>query len=190
MQKTNDQIKLNLGCGENHKPGYVNVDKFGKPDILFDLETFPWPWEDNSVHEILLYHVLEHLGQITEVYLGIIRELYRICAPGAKIHINVPHPRHDSFINDPTHVRAVTIESLGLFSKKKNRQWVEGGFANSPLGLYLDVDFELVDTIIVLDPLWQKKLNDNEVSETQVREAISKYNNVLVETQMTLQAIK
>ncbi len=190
VENNNDQTKLNLGCGENHRTGYVNVDKFGKPDIIFDLETFPWLWKNDSVHKILLNHVLEHLGQTTEVYFGIIKELYRICVPGANIHIAVPHPRHDSFINDPTHVRAVTIESFTLFSKKKNRQRIEDGFANSPLGLYLDVDFEIVHTCIVLDPVWQKKLTDNEVSEAHVREAISKYNNVVVETQMILQVVK
>jgi hypothetical protein len=35
-------IKLNLGCGKNPMPGYVNVDKFGTPDVRHDLETFPW----------------------------------------------------------------------------------------------------------------------------------------------------
>ena len=26
-----DAMKINLGCGLNKKPGYVNVDKFGEP---------------------------------------------------------------------------------------------------------------------------------------------------------------
>jgi len=80
-------------------PGYVNVDKFGNPDILLNLETFPWPWDDNSVQEIILSHVLEHLGRTTEIYLDIIKELYRVCAAGAYIYIVTPHPRHDTFIN-------------------------------------------------------------------------------------------
>lgn len=190
VQNSNDQIKLNLGCGGNHKSGYVNVDKFGKADVLFNLEIFPWPWEDGSVHEVLFNHVLEHLGQTTEVYFGIIKEVYRICVNGAKVHINVPHPRHDSFINDSTHVRAITVESILMFSKKKNRQWLEDGFANSPLGLFIDVDFELVQARIVLDPVWQKKLSAKEISEVELKEAMSKYNNVVQEIQMDLQVIK
>lgn len=77
-------LKLNLGCGEHHREGYINVDKYSSPDILHDLETFPWPWKESSVKEILLYHVLEHLGQNTDIFLGIIKELYRISAPEAE----------------------------------------------------------------------------------------------------------
>ena len=64
-------LRLNLGCGEDHKPGYINVDKYGNPDVLHDLEEFPWPWDDESVEEILMKHILEHLGERTDVYRGI-----------------------------------------------------------------------------------------------------------------------
>ena len=56
------ELRLNLGCGAKHLEGYINVDKFGNPDVRLDLETFPWPWEDNSAIAIELRHVLEHLG--------------------------------------------------------------------------------------------------------------------------------
>src|SRR5437764_15115257 len=87
-------LKLNLGSGNNPIEGYVNVDKFGEPDVRVDLEAFPWPWPDNSVQEVVLNHVMEHLGSTTDIYFSIIRELYRICAANAIIHIAVPHPRH------------------------------------------------------------------------------------------------
>src|SRR5947208_13026944 len=97
-------LKLNLGCGQNHRPGYVNVDRAGSPDVKWDLEQFPWPWEDSSVGEVVMFHVLEHLGESTATYLKIIQEIYRVCQDGAAIQITVPHPRHDDFLNDPTHV--------------------------------------------------------------------------------------
>ena len=42
-------LKLNLGCGQNPRDGYLNVDKYGSADLTCDLEAFPWPWPDNSV---------------------------------------------------------------------------------------------------------------------------------------------
>jgi len=183
-------IKLNLGCGENRLPGYVNVDKYGYPDIKHDLENFPWPWESSSAKEIVLNHVLEHLGESTKVYLKIIRELYRICAHGALIHIAVPHPRHDDFITDPTHVRMITPRGMELFSKKKNLEWAKGGYANSPLGLYLDVDFDIVKSTLHLDPYWLDRLKNKSCSENELREAMNQYLNVIKEIRMVLKAVK
>ena len=39
------------------------------------------------------------------------------------IKIIVPHPRHDDFISDPTHVRPITILGLQLFDKDLNIKW-------------------------------------------------------------------
>ena len=113
-------MKLNLGCGEKRLNGYLNVDKFGDPDLRHDLESFPWPWGDNTVDEIRLIHVLEHLGKDTEIYFSIFKEMYRVCKPDALIFIIVPHYRHQYFYDDPTHVRVVTPFGLTLFSQKAN----------------------------------------------------------------------
>jgi predicted SAM-dependent methyltransferase len=186
----NNPLKLNLGCGQNPLPGYLNVDKFGHPDFYWDLENFPWPWEDNSVSEIVLHHVLEHLGESSQTYLKIIQELYRVCQPNALILITVPHPRHDSFLADPTHVRVVTLDGLALFSKPLNYEWKHLGYANSPLGLYLDVDFEIIDTQIYLEEPWQSRYQCGELTEAEVLQSARQFNNIIKQTSIHLKVIK
>jgi hypothetical protein len=185
-------LKLNMGSGQNPFEGYINVDKFGNPDVLCDLEVFPWPWETSSVDEVVFSHVLEHLGETTQGYFGIIKELYRICKPDARIHIRVPHPRHQDFMNDPTHVRVITPESFSLFSKANNRRWQEEQKANSPLGLYLDVDFEITNSHYALDPHWENRFQDDGTGKisSELWDAIQHLNNVVKEIIMDVRVVK
>jgi hypothetical protein len=183
-------LKLNLGCGQKRQPGFVNVDKFGDPDLMWDLETFPWPWQDNSASEIHLIHVLEHLGASSDVFIGIMKELYRVCEPGAKIRIVVPHPRHDFFIGDPTHVRPVTPEMLSLFSRRENTRWTEMGAANTPLALYHNVDFQITDVEYILDEPYLSDFRSGKLSQEEFQKLVRKYNNVVTEIHIVMDVIK
>lgn len=185
-------MRMNLGCGSRKKEGWHNVDRFAgcEPDQVADLEQLPWPWPDNSATEVLLSHVLEHLGQTPEQWLGIIQELYRICAPGARVVIVVPHPRHDSFLIDPTHVRPVTAEGLAMFSQARNRRSQAGGFANTPLGLMTGVDFDVEKADSILDSRWQKRLSAKEVTLAEVQTAVLERNNVVESIHIVLRTVK
>lgn len=185
-------MRLNLGCGHDKKDGWHNVDKFAevKPDEVADLEQLPWPWRDSSVEEVLLKHVLEHLGARTEVYLGIVQELWRISQPGALIRIVVPHPRHDHYLNDPTHVRPITPQGLEMFSQQKNREWIAKGHGNTPLGIYTGVDFDIVSVDVVPDEPWRGQLQRGEIKMAELHQAMRLYNNVIMESTIVLKAVK
>ncbi len=173
-------LKLNLGCGDRHLDGWVNVDcqPACHPDMVCDLEQFPWPFADGSVSEILLEHVLEHLGESRALYLAVIRELYRICRHGATIHIIVPHPRHDHYFNDPTHVRPILPDGLRMFDQSLNRQWIAKKWSNTPLGIYLGVDFRITECQYQLDSLYREKIKRGEVTKEQLHELLRTHNNV------------
>ena len=185
-------MRLNLGSGQWKLEGYVNVDRSPEsaPDRVVDLEQLPWPFEDGSAEEVVMSHVLEHLGESTTVYFGILKELYRICRPGAEVKITVPHPRHDTFLIDPTHVRAILPESMALLSKKRNLECKAKGISDTPLGLYLDVDFEVVEVSQLLDPLWEKELASGKMSESEVLGISRLYSNVIKEITIVMKAVK
>jgi len=185
-------MRLNLGCGNSKLPGFVNVDKMAacQPDQVVDLERVPWPWPDDSVEEVMLSHVLEHLGATAGAYFAVIKELYRVCRDGAKVTVVVPHPRHDSFLADPTHVRVVTPLGLELFSQTRNREWQEKGFANTPLGLYLGVDFAITAVNMLPDARWRQRLQRGQATMEQLMEAEKSQLNVMEQITVTLQAVK
>ncbi len=186
-------LKLNLGCGVNRIEGFTNVDKFGELgaiDERHDLEVFPWPWADNSVDEVVLNHVLEHLGASADVFIGILKELYRVCAPGAVVRIAVPHPRHDDFLGDPTHVRVVTEQVLSLFSRKNCEKWRAAGAANSPLALYHGVDFEIVGTRMILAAPYAEQFEKGTINTSLLNQLVRERNNIVREIRMVLKVVK
>lgn len=112
------ETKLNLGCGRNIIPGWLNLDRAPLPgvDVIYDLERIreiPLPFEDNSIDEFLLSHVIEHLHHT----LPLMQELHRVARPNAKAVVRVPHGATDDAWEDPTHVRAYFPGSFGYFSQ-------------------------------------------------------------------------
>lgn len=180
-------MKLNLGCGSQKIPGYLNVDKYAAaaPDLVVDLEVFPWPWADNSIEEIVLHHVLEHLGQDANVFLKIIQEIYRVCLPEAVIKIAVPHPRHNDFITDPTHVRPISLEMFYHFDLNIVKDWQSRNLPGTPLALYLGVDFEITGYNYNLDWNWQGPKEGPEFEE-----AVRTKLNVIQSIDITLKVRK
>jgi SAM-dependent methyltransferase len=117
-QEGEKKLRLNLGCGRNILEGWVNVDRVKLPgvDVVAELDQTPYcylDFEDNSVDEFLLSHVLEHI----RFTLPLMQELHRIAKPGAKMVIRVPHGASDDAWEDPTHVRPYFPGSFGYFSQ-------------------------------------------------------------------------
>ena len=183
-------MKLNLGCGQHKIEGYVNVDQHGDADMVHNLETFPWPWSDNSIEEIMAAHVLEHLGADFNTFAKIIQEIYRISTPNGLIKIVVPHPRHDYYLCDPTHVRPITADLFRLFSKRLNQEWAKKGFSNSPLGLYYNVDFEVEKIEEQLDRKYELFHKLTGRSEADLEFAKEHFFNIIAQTEIVLRVMK
>jgi hypothetical protein len=140
---------------------------------------------------VSLIHCLEHLGQSTDVFLGIMCELHRICRHGATVDIHVPHPRHDFYLGDPTHVRPITPETLSLFDRQLNDRWAAtGSSAATPLAQYLHVDFAITGVTTILDEPYAGMLQRGEVAQEEVMRWIRERNNIATEYQIRLQVRK
>lgn len=104
---------LDLGCGTRKMPGAIGVDvnPVCEPDVVHDLESFPYPFDDGSFDEVHLDNVIEHLSDV----LGTMEEIHRICRDGALVRIVVPYFRSRWADIDPTHKHAFTVDSFTYF---------------------------------------------------------------------------
>lgn len=101
---------LNIGCGFRKFEEGVNVDGFSacNPDVLWNLNEFPYPWDDNSVDYIYAYHVLEHLKD----WWGAFRECVRIMKFGAQMEVRVPDASSDSALAYRDHLQLISLFSF------------------------------------------------------------------------------
>ena len=83
-------IKLNLGCGHDRRPGFINIDadRRVKPDIIHDL-TQALPVANRSVDLILLQDILEHLT-IQEVEI-LIKNCAQVLKITGQLEIRIPN---------------------------------------------------------------------------------------------------
>lgn len=96
-------MKLNLGCGNDYRENYINIDFNDnlRVDKLFDLSKTPWPIEDSSCDEILMLDFLEHFPyKKTD---DLLHESWRVLREGGSVIVQVPDFEHCSNAIMDTH---------------------------------------------------------------------------------------
>lgn len=121
MKYLENKMKLDVGCGEKKRPGFIGMDI--SPDVgaevVHDWEVYPWPFADNSVDELNASNVLEH----TKDLMKFMNECYRIMKVGAKFHVLCPYHTSTGAWQDPTHTRAISEMTFYYFDKQKRDDW-------------------------------------------------------------------
>lgn len=126
--------ELLLGCGAkrdkliappDHKEweGLVTLDVEARhdPDVVWDLNQTPWPFEDDSADEIHAYEVLEHLGQQgdAKAFFAHFWEMWRILKPGGLVIATVPSWKSMWAFGDPGHRRVINGGSLIFLNQEE-----------------------------------------------------------------------
>lgn len=119
--------QLNLGCGRFKKRGFVNVDgdPACEPDVVHDLNRFPYPFDDESFSRIEADHVLEHLDEPMRA----MAEMRRLLSPGGRLIIRVPH--FSRGFTHPEHRRGFDVSYPLYF---------DPGFAGGYSGVHLEFE--------------------------------------------------
>jgi SAM-dependent methyltransferase len=117
-------MKLHLGCGQKHFKGWLNVDGFSrKADKRFNFEKTPWPLKANSFDAVYSSHCLEHLDDTQKA----MEEIWRVCKPGAKVTIRVPH-FSSMFAFAPFHKKFFARGSMLYFTSSYHERYGKANF--------------------------------------------------------------
>lgn len=80
-------MKLHLGCGNDYREGWHNVDiNLVECDEQLDITDTPWPYPADSVDRIAAHHVIEHCDDVESVF----RECKRVLKPVRALVVTVP----------------------------------------------------------------------------------------------------
>lgn len=126
--------KLNIGCGNDYREDFWNIDIGNcKKDAGWDI-TQPIPVPDGQFDLIYASHVLEHIPK--EKFFSVFRELHRILASGGLLTFQVPKAGSDNYWTDPTHTMPFTARTMDyLIQGKQLRE----------NGVIYGADFEFVE---------------------------------------------
>jgi len=80
-------------------------------DVVHDLDSYPWPFDDDRFAEVRLQHVLEHLSEPVRA----IEEIHRITRHRGKVQVRVPYWNSTDWASDPTHKTAFSEYSFDFF---------------------------------------------------------------------------
>lgn len=101
-------MKLNLGCGNDIKEGYLNMDIQARDGVEYiDLEK-RLPFKDNEIDEILLLSVFEHVNNRKQL----LKEIERILTSTGKVIIRVPFINTYEVGGDITHKLGFTLDAF------------------------------------------------------------------------------
>ncbi|PMP67134.1 hypothetical protein [Desulfurella multipotens] len=65
-----------------------------------------------------------------------------------------------------------------MFDQELNKQWIANKWANTPLGIYLGVNFKILSYNYILDPIYIDKLNKGEIKQQDLPFLMRTNNNV------------
>lgn len=184
--------RINLGCGHTKYEGYHNVDKSDivSPDEKVDLDTLPWPWKDSEYSHIVAKDIIEHLGESSEDFIDIVKEMYRISDNGALWEISTPHWRCDTALDDPTHKRVITLGMLHMFNRRLILDKLRKGGSESLIAFDDDIDIEVVDVQFDYTAPYAERIRTHQIDDQELNFALNHFNNVALSTKMLIQVHK
>jgi hypothetical protein len=103
-------IMLDIGFSDSVQKGFIGMRRTEGADIVHDLEVFPWPIEDNSVHICVGHHVAEHIKPW--LIFNFFDEAWRVIKRQGQLALSMPYAGSTAYWADPTHCTGFNEKSF------------------------------------------------------------------------------
>jgi GT2 family glycosyltransferase len=87
-KRYNQNLKLNLGAGGIHVPGFLSVD-LNDPRSHVDMDVTKLDFDDGTVSEIMASHLFEHISPFKVEEM--LRDWLRVLKPGGRLVMELPN---------------------------------------------------------------------------------------------------
>lgn len=146
-------MKLNLGCGEDLREDYLNIDirKLPGVDTVADITLFDFS-SLREVDYIVMQHVLQYIPR--GKFLTVLQSLFKCLQPGGHLEIRLPNLKK---ICSQCHLNGVSGELgfpeemiIGLLYGAQTHQYdiVYNGFTSDYLqGILNTIGFEIISVV-------------------------------------------
>lgn len=90
-----------------------------KPDVVWDLEQYPWPFDNDRFDEIHAYEVMEHLGRQGDYvsFFAHFHEIWRMLKDGGYFVMTSPRWDGQWAWGDPGHRRIISGQALSFLDR-------------------------------------------------------------------------
>lgn len=108
-------VLLDIGCKDRKEPNFIGLDYRSREgvDVTHDLESFPYPFDDETCLTIKCAHVVEHVKPW--LFIPFMDEMWRLLVPNGQIAISAPYAYSMGMMQDPTHCSNVTEKTWQYF---------------------------------------------------------------------------
>lgn len=111
------QVIVQLGGGEDVRPGWINVDIRDLPqvDIVQDLEEYPWKIPSDSVDLLIASQLVEHINPAKMGFIKFMDEAWRVLKTNGQFMIATPYGGSQAYLQDPSHINPCTELTWSYF---------------------------------------------------------------------------
>jgi len=171
IEKASGLKKLNLGCGQDIRNGYINLDKskIKGVNVVHDADKYPWPFPNNYFDEVYARDSIEHVKDLFKA----MREIHRISKHNAVVRLIVPY-WHSSGAFYPNHHYFFNTDSMKFFTEEDRSYDSYHGFKLESIKLIPSSIGRIIPPIPVPSSLFPNVLNLRHLASYLLGEIIIK----------------